>query len=110
MKFIAVICLICSLSISGVSQSNPYDKYRNRRYSNRGYLSEEDELKLAEETHNEIVKITRLIEDPTINTYVVGVGQRLAQRSKRPNIPYHFYVVDDKSIDAFATLGGVIAQ
>ena len=34
------------------------------------------------------------------------MGQRLARNSQRPNIPWRFYVVDDKAINAFATLGG----
>jgi len=100
------VAIIGALFINVLAQSNPYDKYRNRTYSNKGYLSEEDEMKLAEQIHEELQKQARLVQDPSINEYVNSVGQRLARNSGRPNIPYHFYVVDDKSINAFATLGG----
>jgi predicted Zn-dependent protease len=98
--------VVGALFVNVLAQSNPYDKYRNRAYSNKGYLSEEDEFKLAEQVHQELIKQTRLVEDRSINEYVNSVGQRLARSSGRPNIPWRFYVVDDKSINAFATLGG----
>jgi predicted Zn-dependent protease len=103
---ILAVVVVGALFVNVVAQSNPYDKYRNRTHSNRGYLSEEDELKLAEQVHQELLKQTRLVEDRSINEYVNSVGQRLARASGRPNIPWRFYVVDDKSINAFATLGG----
>jgi predicted Zn-dependent protease len=103
---VLAVAIVSALFINVIAQSNPYDKYRNRTYSNKGYLSEEDELKLAEQVHQELLKETRLVRDSAINEYVSSVGQRLARDSARPNIPWRFYVVDDKSINAFATLGG----
>ncbi|HEY6403394.1 MAG TPA: M48 family metallopeptidase [Blastocatellia bacterium] len=103
---ILTVAIVSALFINVLAQSNPYDKYRNRTHSNRGYLSEEDELKLAEQVHQELIKQTQLVRDPSINEYVNSVGQRLARDSGRPDIPWRFYVVDDKSINAFATLGG----
>src|SRR6266540_299921 len=100
------VAIAGALFISALAAPNAYDKYRNRTYSNKGYLSEEDEMKLAEQVHQELQKQARLVQDRSINDYVNSVGQRLARASGRPNIPWHFYVVDDKSINAFATLGG----
>jgi predicted Zn-dependent protease len=100
------VVVVGALFVNVLAQSNAYDKYRNRTYSNKGYLSEEDELKLAEQVHQELIQQTRLVEDRSINEYVSSVGQRLARSSGRPNIPWRFYVVDDKAINAFATLGG----
>ncbi|HKC89402.1 MAG TPA: M48 family metallopeptidase [Blastocatellia bacterium] len=100
------VAVVGALFISALAGPNIYDKYRNRTYSNKGYLSEEDEMKLAEQVHQELQKQARLVQDRSINEYVNSVGQRLARDSGRPNIPWHFYVVDDKSINAFATLGG----
>ena len=103
---ILAVMIVGALFVNVVAQSNPYDKYRNRTYTNKGYLSEDDELKLAEQVHQELLKQTRLVEDRSINEYVNSVGQRLARASERPDIPWRFYVVDDKAINAFATLGG----
>src|SRR5262245_49146113 len=103
---ILTAAIVSALFINVLAQSNPYDKYRNRTHSNKGYLSEEDELKLAEQVHQELIKQTQLVRDRSINEYVNSVGQRLARNSGRPDLPWRFYVVDDKSINAFATLGG----
>jgi predicted Zn-dependent protease len=100
------VAIVGALFINVLALSNPYDKFRNRTYSNKGYLSEDDELKLAEQVHQELLKETRLVQDRSINEYVNSIGQRLARDSARPNIPWRFYVVDDKAINAFATLGG----
>jgi beta-barrel assembly-enhancing protease len=103
---IFAVVIASALFVNVLAQSNPYDKYRNRSHSNKGYLSEDDELKLAEQVHQELMKQARLVQNRSLNEYVNSVGQRLARNSGRPDIPWRFYVVDDKSINAFATLGG----
>lgn len=100
------VAIASALFITALAQSNPYDKFRNKEYSNKGYLSEEDEMKLAEQVHQELLKQFKLVEDSSLNNYINSLGQRLARRSQRPKLDWRFYVVDDKSINAFATLGG----
>jgi beta-barrel assembly-enhancing protease len=103
---IMAVAIVSALFINVIAQSNPYDKYRNRAHSNKGYISEEEEMQLAEQVHQELIKQTHLVQDRALTEYVNSVGLRLARNSGRPNIPWRFYVVDDKSINAFATLGG----
>jgi len=100
------LVIISALFVSVMAAENPYDKYRNKEYSNKGYLSEADEMKMAEQVHQELLKQVRLVEDRSLNDYVNRLGQSLARRSERSNIPWRFYVVNDKAINAFATLGG----
>src|SRR5262245_65798138 len=95
---ILAVAIVSALFISVLAESNPYDKFRNRTHSNKGYLSEEDELQLGEQVHQELIKQTPLVRDRSTNEYVNTLGQRLASASGRPNIPWHFYVVDDNSI------------
>ena len=47
-------------------------------------------------------------EDSTTQRYVDGVGQRLAKVSHLPNLAWHFTVIDDPSVNAFAMPGGYI--
>lgn len=103
---IMALTLIALLGTSALAIQNPYDKFRNREYTNQGYISEEQEMKLAEEVHQQVTKEFRLIQNQPVNTYITALGNRLARKSERPEIPWRFYVVDDKSINAFATLGG----
>jgi len=49
-----------------------------------------------------------LIEDPEINTWIRSLGNRLAARAPQTGNPFYFVVSKDKSINAFATIGGVV--
>ena len=102
------IAIISALFINVLAQANVYDKFRTRERTNKGYLSEEEEIKLAAEVHKEVTKQAKLNQDPTLNNYINSMGQALARRSERPNLPWRFFVVDDKSVNAFATLGGYV--
>lgn len=49
-----------------------------------------------------------LLEDPLVASWLDGIGQRLGAASDRPRQPYTFFVMRDRQINAFATLGGYI--
>jgi predicted Zn-dependent protease len=100
------VAIVALLVMTAFAEKNVYDKFREREYSNKGYMSEEDELKLAEEVHKQLLEQVKLVRNTTLNTYIETLGNKLAQNSRRANIPWKFYVVDDGSINAFATLGG----
>lgn len=49
-----------------------------------------------------------LLEDPLIDGWLDTLGSRLAANSHQPRQPFTFFVMDDRQINAFATLGGYI--
>lgn len=49
-----------------------------------------------------------LIEDAEINTWLRSIGNRLSSNAPRSSTPYYFVISREQSINAFATLGGVI--
>lgn len=49
-----------------------------------------------------------LLEDPLIDGWLTTLGSRLAAHSDQPRQPFTFFVMDDRQINAFATLGGYI--
>ncbi|UBF26251.1 M48 family metalloprotease [Kovacikia minuta CCNUW1] len=72
-------------------------------------VSDQQEVQLGRQINNELVRRQiRLYRDPRLQQYVNQIGQRLAANSSRPNIPYTFQVVDDSSVNAFATMGGFV--
>ncbi|BAZ49459.1 peptidase M48 Ste24p [Nostoc sp. NIES-4103] len=72
-------------------------------------ISANQEVDLGKRINQELVSgDVRLNRDPEINRYVQQIGRRLAANSDRPNLPYTFQVVQDNSINAFATLGGYV--
>ncbi len=73
-------------------------------------ISNVQEVQLGKEINQELISSGRakIYKNQSINSYVNQIGQRLAKTSQRPNIPYTFQVVDDDSINAFATMGGYV--
>ncbi|MBW4521556.1 MAG: M48 family metalloprotease [Scytolyngbya sp. HA4215-MV1] len=71
-------------------------------------ISDKKEVTLGTEINEQIKQQVKLYKDPTINEYVNKLGQRLAAKSARPNIPYTFQVVEDNGVNAFATMGGFV--
>ena len=72
-------------------------------------ISSSQEVELGKQINQQLVSSgTRLYRNPEVNQYVEQIGRRLIPNSDRPNIPYTFQVVQDDSINAFATLGGFV--
>lgn len=50
-----------------------------------------------------------VIDDPLLAGWLDDVGQRLAAASDRPQQPFTFFLLRERQINAFATLGGYVA-
>jgi len=71
-------------------------------------LGDNDEVALGQQIDRQIQQEVRISQDPMANALVTRLGQMLVPTSDRPNIPYTFRVVDDKNLNAFATMGGFV--
>lgn len=71
-------------------------------------MSEQDEIALGRKENPEILKQYGRCDDAQLQRYVTEVGERLATHSDRPDLVYHFTVVDSTDVNAFALPGGYI--
>lgn len=72
-------------------------------------VSNKQEVQLGKEINSQLVnREVRLNRNREINDYINAIGQRLAAKSDRADIPYTFQVVADRGINAFATMGGFV--
>jgi predicted Zn-dependent protease len=71
-------------------------------------MSEAQEIALGQQMDPEVRKEMGVYNDPTLQAYVESVGKRLARESERPELPWHFTVVDVPAVNAFALPGGYI--
>jgi len=72
-------------------------------------ISDRQEVQIGQQINRQLVSTEiKLYRNQEITSYINQIGQRLEQQSKRPDIPYTFQVVNDKSINAFATMGGFV--
>lgn len=67
------------------------------------------EQALGREILKEIRRNLPLIEDPEVTSYVRSLGLRLVAASPDAHPDFHFLVIQDPAINAFATPGGVVA-
>jgi beta-barrel assembly-enhancing protease len=71
-------------------------------------LSPQDEKNFARDFQRYMRAHNLLTEDPLISDYFNDMGFRLVSYSSRPDAEFHFFVLRDPSINAFATVAGVI--
>jgi predicted Zn-dependent protease len=93
-------------SATRIIQDDPYAEFRDARYSNAGLLNERDETRLGQQLHIEVGKRYTLTNEGQERAN--RIGQRVARRGLRPNIAYHFYVINEKEINAFSGPGGYV--
>jgi len=73
------------------------------------FQSEAGEIKRSKEVHPLIVQqFGGPYPDQRLQAYVNEVGQRAAKASHRPELEYHFMVLDSEDINAFTTGGGYV--
>jgi predicted Zn-dependent protease len=71
-------------------------------------MSESQEIAIGQEMDGQIRREMGIYDDKALQEYVASVGHRLARGSERPNLPWHFAIVDSPAINAFALPGGYI--
>ncbi len=71
-------------------------------------MSLEEEKKIGEEFFQEFKKQASVAEDVEINQYINYLGNKLVAYSDSPAQNFHFFVVNEPSINAFAVPGGYI--
>ncbi|MGE5175267.1 MAG: M48 family metalloprotease [Hyphomicrobiales bacterium] len=71
-------------------------------------VSESKELAMGRESDPAVIQEYGLYDNPGLQAYVDSVGQRLARVSHRPDLVWHFRVLDSPVVNAFAIPGGYI--
>jgi predicted Zn-dependent protease len=71
-------------------------------------LSESWEINAGKQYHQEILKQYTVYDDPALQEYVNSIGQRLAKKSHRPDLPFTFTLLDSPQVNAFALPGGYV--
>src|SRR5438132_7734570 len=69
-------------------------------------MSEDQEVQIGQQQDAEIRREMGVYDDRALQEYVSDIGLRLARQSERPNLPWHFAIVDLPAINAFALPGG----
>ena len=71
-------------------------------------LSKTDEFRLGAMVAKELRDQNVLIEDPEVSEYINDIGKRLASQSEMGGEYFHYFVIKDDTINAFAVTGGYV--
>ena len=73
------------------------------------FISEDREISMGLGAYREVLRGSRLSEDPAVNEMVYRIGQRIAAVANKPEYHWEFAVVqDNRIVNAFALPGGKV--
>jgi predicted Zn-dependent protease len=73
-----------------------------------GGMDEKEEIAVGREVAGRMLGAAPLVADPVLQAYINRVGRWVASQTERPDLPWHFGVIDSPSINAFAAPGGYV--
>ena len=91
------------------SQGDHYDQLPDLGSTASNYMSEYDSQILGRAFMRQSRYQTPYINDPELVEYINDIGQSLLAQSSDAGEEYHFYLIDNDVINAFAVPGGHIA-
>jgi predicted Zn-dependent protease len=100
-------CLV-ALTLAGAlagcaTVTNPVTGQRERTV-----MDEQAEIAEGAKAHAEVLKEYPRLDNPSLQAYVDGIGQKLASHSHRSQIKWTFTVIDSPEVNAFALPGGYV--
>ena len=100
----AVLCIFICLSMQGcVTIDNPATGRKETLL-----IDTASEVSLGKDLDVRVQKKFKLYPDRDMQARLVFVGNRIAMVCDRQDLAYHFRIIDDKSLNAFALPGGFI--
>ncbi|MEM1410937.1 MAG: M48 family metalloprotease [Pseudomonadota bacterium] len=101
--------LVALFTVSAGAQQDQRIDLPDLGNSAANYLSDGEEREYARAILMQMRAYEVLVEDPLIADYFADMGFRLVANSDKPTMPFHFVVLDEKRVNAFAAPGGVVA-
>ena len=70
--------------------------------------SKDEEIALGREITGNLLGAAPLVKDEALQKYVNLVGRWVASQSERPDLPWHFGVIESDDLNAFSAPGGYV--
>lgn len=71
-------------------------------------ISPEQEKQLGADFLRHARTVLKIVDDPELSEYVQHLGDRLVAHSGGPTHHFHFYIIEDPTLNAFAVPGGYV--
>jgi predicted Zn-dependent protease len=70
--------------------------------------TQEEEIAIGRQIAGNLLGAAPLVKDAALQQYVNNVGRWVASQSERPDLPWHFGVIESADVNAFAAPGGYV--
>ena len=70
--------------------------------------SQEEEVAIGKQIAGNLLGASPLVKDKLLQKYINNVGRWVASQSERPDLPWHFGVIESNDINAFAAPGDYV--
>ncbi len=70
--------------------------------------NQNEEIAIGREIAGNLLGASPLVKDQNLQKYVNKVGRWVASQSDRPDLPWHFGVIESEDLNAFAAPGGYV--
>jgi predicted Zn-dependent protease len=71
-------------------------------------VSTQQEIEMGQQDVSQINQQLPIVRDAEANRYINVLGDSIARLTDRPDLPWTFYIVDSKEVNAFAVPGGFV--
>ena len=102
------LLLLVALLASTSALSFDLGKVIGDKSLNIGKTSKTEEIRIGREIAGNLLGAAPLVKDDALQQYVNRVGLWLALQSERPELPWHFGVIQSDDINAFSAPGGYV--
>jgi predicted Zn-dependent protease len=102
MRWIATPLLVVLALVLGCA-TNPVTGHKQL-----SLVSSSQELQMGSEGYKAVVTEYGVYESPGLKSFTDSIGQAVARVSHQPNLEWHFTLLDDPVVNAFAMPGGYI--
>lgn len=108
--FLRRVCLISFILNMNVSSALELDKIDLPEMGDSAgtLISPQEEKQLGEAFFRSLHQQVDINQDSEIQQYIQNIGEKLVSHSDTPAYPFHFFVVMENAINAFAGPGGYI--
>lgn len=101
MKRLGIVLLLPVLLTGCTTIYNPATQ-KHESY----FINDRQEVAMGVNMAEQFKKQHKMLDDPQRLAYVQAIGEKIAAQCHREYLAYHFYIIDEETINAFAVPGG----
>ena len=108
-RSLVALCIATAISTPATSFANNDIELPDIGTAAAGTLTIDQELIYGDAYMRMLRASKPIIHDPVLNEYIQSLGHKLVANANDVKTPFHFFIIRDRDINAFAFFGGYIA-